>query len=73
MLVPQPNGYSCGPASAYIALYGCGVAGAIEGTTASAKINTLAGLMGTDPDGTIVGNIISVMNSYLTNKFYGYA
>ena len=70
VLVMQPNDNTCGPASAYIALYGCGVAGSISGANVQAKINTLATAMQTNSNGTIVNKIANVMNNYLTNKLY---
>ena len=69
-IVIQPDNDTCGPASAYMALKGCGVASYISGNTTEDKIHTLAIQMSTTSDGTSVPNLRNGMNYYLSTKLY---
>ena len=71
-LTQQPNSYTCGPTSGYMALYGLGVANSIFGSTVNAKINTLASNMGTDSSGTMVYMLRNGLNLYAGSGSYSY-
>ena len=73
VLVQQLNSYSCGPASAYMAIDGWSGTGSISGTTDTAKLQRLASQMNTnETDGTVVATLTGVLNGYVNSKKYSY-
>lgn len=72
-LVKQINSYSCGPASAYMAIDGWGGTGDITGSNTTAKLKTLASEMGTNSsDGTYVYKLRNGLNNYVSRYEYQY-
>lgn len=71
-LVQQLNGYTCGPASSYMAIDGWSGTGSITGSTTTEKLKRLATQMESSSDvGTYVYKLKNILNTY-TNK-YNYA
>lgn len=68
ILIMQKNSYYCGPCSALQAIAISG--GYVAGSTNNAKQDTLASAMGTNSDGTLVYNVTSVLNSYVSGYSY---
>lgn len=71
-LVQQLNSYSCGPASAYMAIGGWGETGSILGLSTEEKLQELASEMGTDSSGTYVYSVTNGLNRYTIGHDYGY-
>ena len=72
-LVQQLNGYSCGPASAYMAIDGWDGTGSIDGTTTEAKQERLATQMETNSTyGTYVYMLRNIINTYTDKYDYAY-
>lgn len=71
-LVQQLNSYSCGPASAYMAIDGWGETGSIYGSSTEEKLRELASEMGTDRSGTYVYRVTNGLNLYTTDYDYSY-
>ena len=70
----QPNSYYCGPASSLIAISGWNGTGNVSGSTDAAKMDTLAGEMGTNStDGTAVYRVRQGLNNYVPNGQYKYS
>lgn len=72
-LVQQLNGYTCGPASSYMAIGGWGGTGSIAGSTTTAKLNTLASQMESASGvGTYVYKLRNILNTYTDDYDYDY-
>lgn len=72
-LVKQLNGYTCGPASSYMAIDGWNGTGSITGSTTTAKLERLAVQMESDSnDGTYVYKLKNVLNTYTDDYDYAY-
>jgi hypothetical protein len=72
-LVQQLNGYTCGPASSYMAIDGWNGTGSITGTTTTAKLTRLATQMESNSsDGTYVYKLKNVLNTYTDDYDYAY-